>query len=150
MRTKETKKAVQRRELRNRRATRIARQKETGKANRRFPYSADTLLAELVRPEHHHRLRDMLSTLKPYLVNGENVRRKPYLQFNIEKLEGQRIVIYNAIAVFLYGDKDKRVLKVSLSAFARYLTDPLHSNFSIHYKSLLVKIKESSKLLNLT
>ena len=142
--------AEQQREQRNKRAIRIARKKEERKAARRQPYSDDTLLAHLVRPEHHPRLRDMLKELKPYLMNGEEVRRSPCLVFDLTKLEGQRMAVYNAIAQFLFGDKEKKVLKVSLAAFARYLTDNCHSNLSVKCNALLTKIQESRKLLDLT
>ena len=92
----------------------------------------------------------MLKELEPYLLNGEEAGRSPRLIFDLKKLEGHRMVVYNAIAQFLFGDKEKKVLKVSLAAFARYLTDSSHSNFSVRPNALLVKLQASRKVLNLT
>lgn len=139
-----------RQEQRNKRAARARRKMECRKEKRRQPYDDETLLAQIVRPHHHVRMRTMFSKLHPYLVSGIDPRRQAYLNFDLRQLEGHRIVVYNTIAQFIYGCVDKNVLNVSVAAFTRYLTDPKHSNLQITSKTLETKLQESKKMLNLT
>ena len=142
--------AEQRKKQRDARAARVRRRTESRKAKRRQPYSDSTCLVDLVRPEHYLRLRQLMKELQPFLADGAKTARTPCLTFDLAKLEGQRQTVYNALAVFLFGDKDKRVLKVPLAAFARYLTDPRHSNFTSKHNTLMDKLQKARKLLDLT
>ena len=142
--------AEQRKKQRDARAAKARRKTESRKAKRRQPYSDSTCLVDLVRPEHYLRLRQLMKELQPFLADGARTARSPCLMFDLAKLEGQRKMVYIALAVFLFGDKDKRVLKVSLAAFARYLTDPRHSNFSPKHNTLTDKLQKTRKMLGLT
>lgn len=91
-----------------------------------------------------------MKELQPFLVDDTTPMLTAYLKFDLTKLKGQRQTVYKALTKFLYGDKDKKVLKVPFAAFARYLTDPHHSNLSVKHNTLTDKIRKVRKLYNLT
>ena len=150
MKPDKEKQGKQRREQRNRRAERIARKQERCKEKRRRPYTDSTRLMDLVRPEHLERLDYVFKAMAPYLVNPKEARRGTYIAFNLEKLRGHHQVLYRAWAKFLYGRKGEKVLKVSVAALARYLTEKKFCNLSIQPNTLIARIKNERRWLNLT
>lgn len=138
------------REERRRRAERYQQRKERRKVRRRVPYSEDTRLVDLVRPSAYERMEYLFRGLRPYLVNPQAARRTPYIEFDLARLKGHRTEVYRAIAKFLYFGRERKVLKVPVAVFARFLTDKNHSNFSVGFKPLIVKVKETQKRMVLT
>ena len=114
--------------------------KKHRKQNRRNPYTNETRLSDLVLPSAYDRMDIMFRALRPFLADYVAARRSPYIEFDLDKLKGRRAEVYRAIAKFLYCSSDETVLKVSVAAFARYMTDPIHGNFSTRYKTFINRL----------
>ena len=138
------------REERRHRAERHQQKKNRRKAGRRQPYNDNTRLVDLVKPCAYERMEYLFRGLRSYLIDPTAARRSAYIEFDLERLQGHRADVYKVIAKFLFFSNVKGVLKVSVAAFARFLTDKKHSNFSISCKTLVNKLQEARMMLNLT
>ncbi len=141
--------AEQRKKQRDARAARARRKTASRKAKRRQPYDDGTRLVDLVRPAHYLRLRQLMDELQPVLADSTKASAT-YLKFDFGEGKGPQKLVYVALARFLFADREKRVLKVSLAAFARYLTDPVHSNLSLSHNTLTDKLQKVRRTLDLT
>jgi len=123
------------REKQNRRVEQRNKRRERERRKRRFPFDNNTRLVDLVKVEAYERLNEMFNELRPYLIDPMAARRTPYIALNQEAMKGHRAEVYRILARFLFDGKDTP-LKVSISAFARFLSDQNHSNFLVSTKTL--------------
>jgi len=133
------------REKQSKRVEQRNKRRERERRKRRFPFDNNTRLVDLVKVEAYDRLNFMFRSLRPYLQDPIAARRTPYIAFNHDAMKGHRAEVYRILAKFLFGGTDSP-LKVSFSAFARFLSDQNHSNFSVLAKPLIIKIYEAKNV----
>ena len=133
------------REKQNRRVEQRNKRRERERLKRRFPFDNNTRLVDLVKVEAYDRLNCMFRELRPYLLDPMAARRTPYIAFNHEATRGHRAEVYRILAKFLFGGTDSP-LKVSILAFARFLSDQKHSNFSLLAITLYDKLLKAKNV----
>lgn len=117
------------------------------RAHRRFPFNSETRLSDLVKPKCYEYIRDLVESLRPYLQDVAGTCSVSKLYFDLDKISGTHKVVYKELARFLSAVTQKRGLKVSQSAFFRYLASPDHCNLGISEKSLKALITREMKTI---
>jgi len=133
------------REKQNKRVEQRNKRRERERRKRRFPFDNNTRLVDLVKVKAYDRLNFMFRSLRPYLQDPIAARRTPYIAFNHDAMKGHRAEVYRILAKFLFGGTDSP-LKVSILAFARFLSDQKHSNFSLLAITLYDKLLKAKKV----
>ncbi len=120
-------------------------QKNRKQQKLRYPFNEATKFIDLVDPRFHSRLKQMLESIRPYLLKDEesNIIQLNRLYFDLEQIKGRRKFIFFEIATFL---KDAhKGLKCKKSVFFRYLSTPEHCNLGIKESSLKPLITRATK-----
>jgi len=107
--------------------------KRSGKRERqRHPFRKETKIIELLNNNSIRDLDNLIRMLQPYLLDMDvNIFTINRLYFDLQKIAGQRKVIYLELKLFFKNVMLKRGLKCKQSHFFRYLTNPEHCNLGI-------------------
>jgi hypothetical protein len=104
--------------------------------NIKIEITNDTKLLKLFHENYHNKLRNLIDSWRPYLLNNEpNVDALALPRFEFDKkLINSKTVYFGLLDLVSQG-----ALKVSLSQLARFLYE--HSNLSKNYQALYQQMK---------
>ena len=118
---------------------------EKRRAQRRYPFKPNTRILDLLWPKAYGDLDTLIKQLAPYLQEEVRVTKATRLYFNLERIDGVRKNVYKELAEFLLKVNSKDALKISTSAFFRYLSSPDHCNLGVSEESLKALITRAMK-----
>jgi len=103
-------------------------------------FTGKTRLFDLVRKEHHGKLKEFVYDISAYLEGCDPADWKNLSRLNVDYAKCRKSDIIYKLAEFLFTINKREGLKCSLRVFCQYLSKSEHSNFSLKQDSIKTQI----------